>query len=189
MIPWPHSCCFPAQFDCRSVWGVAVNPSVFFLVCVLCFLDACDRGPIRAITAQLLWQSKDGFHDGLCCGHGSRSAVRHIFLPQVCHRNGSHGQGTTAAAREKCFLLWARMGGTGLVLMCHRDETLPVDEVGLFWDGQVPPVIVYKWITVTQTFPCHSWWRLFWEALLSCQNAAPRGAGWILSADPHVAMS
>lgn len=38
----------------------------------------------------------------------------------------------TATARGKCVLLWARMGGAGLVLICHTDKTLPVDKVGLF---------------------------------------------------------
>lgn len=74
----------------------------------LCVADARDRGPVRAVAAQLLRQSEDGLRDGLRRGHGGGSAVRHLLVPQV--RRGRDGTGRTGgsallrsgAASERC---------------------------------------------------------------------------------------
>lgn len=65
----------------------------------LCVADARDRGPVRAVAAQLLRQSEDGLRDGLRRGHGGGSAVRHLLVPQV--RRGRDGTGRDGAQRSR----------------------------------------------------------------------------------------
>ena len=45
--------------------------------------DACGRGSLQAVPAQLLRLREDGLRHGLRSGYGGRGAVRHLLLSQV----------------------------------------------------------------------------------------------------------
>lgn len=52
-------------------------------VCLFLLPDAGVGRTVWTDAAQLLWQGQDGFHDGVCRGHGCRRHVRNFLLSQV----------------------------------------------------------------------------------------------------------